>query len=245
METQEIVGRNAVLEHLRTLKPPRTAELYLVKTAHGKIIETILNEARSRGIRVVFCERSFLAGVEPSSQHQGVMLRVAGGEPEEDEGEFLRKVRDKMGALVVLDQLSDPRNIGSIIRSAEALGADCVVLPRSHSSGITPTVTKASAGATAHVRILTVPNISQFLDTVKSMGFWTIGASEDGEKVPEDVAGYSPAALVIGSEGSGMRRLTREKCDFVVRIPLRGNISSLNASVAAGILLYELLKKKS
>ena len=144
---------------------------------------------------------------------------------------------------MALDRISDPHNVGSIIRSAEALGASGVALSRAHSAEVTPVVVKASAGATAHLPVLTVSNVAQFLERAKARGFWIIGASGEGESSPEDVAEVRPAVLVIGSEGEGMRRLTEHKCDYMVRIPLRGTIASLNASVAAGIILYELLKR--
>ncbi|MCU0822459.1 MAG: 23S rRNA (guanosine(2251)-2'-O)-methyltransferase RlmB, partial [Spirochaetes bacterium] len=143
---------------------------------------------------------------------------------------------------VLLDQLSDPYNIGSIIRSAEALGADAAVMPRSNSPDINETIKKTSAGATAHLKIMSISNVAGFIDSAKEAGFWIIGSDEEGSEELDRMKELKPAVIIIGNEGTGMRRLTREKCDFVFRIPLKGKISSLNASVAAGIMLYIAMK---
>lgn len=243
MENKEIIiGRNPVLEYLGTLSSPSGAMLHVSKTAHGKIITSIIQEARRRGVRVELCENEDLSRFHSASVHQGVVLLVPSRGPRESDKEFLETVAGKKGVLVLLDQITDPHNVGSIIRSTEALGGDGVVLPRSHSAGVNPTVVKTSAGATAHLKILTVPNIARFLEEAKKAGYWIVGASQEGDGDMAKLRTLRPAVLIIGSEGSGMRRLTEEKCDFIARIPLRGNISSLNASVAAGIILYEILK---
>jgi 23S rRNA (guanosine2251-2'-O)-methyltransferase len=243
VETKEIIGRNPVLEYLRALEERHGGELFISKSAHGKIIDVIVREAKQRGVRISYCEKDVLAKVDSSSRHQGVMLRLAARTRLPREEDFLDEVAAASGLIVALDRISDPHNVGSIIRSAEALGASGVALSRAHSAEVTPVVVKASAGATAHLPVLTVSNVAQFLERAKARGFWIIGASGEGESSPEDVAEVRPAVLVIGSEGEGMRRLTEHKCDYMVRIPLRGNIASLNASVAAGIILYELLKR--
>ncbi len=242
MENKEIIGRNPVLEYLRTLEATQGAELFISKSAHGKIIDTIIQEARSLGVKTTYCEKNLLARIGPSSRHQGVMLRISGPAEHVRDEDFIAQVRDKKGVLVLLDQLTDPHNIGSIIRSAEALGGDGIVLPRAHSAEVSPTVVKASAGATAHIKIITVGNVANFLEKARGLGFWIIGASAEGDIDPSELPELKPAVIIIGNEGSGMRRLTEEKCDRMVRIPLKGKIASLNASVAAGILLYEILR---
>lgn len=245
METKEIIGRNPVLEYLRALEERHGGELFISKSAHGKIIDVIVREAKQRGVRISYCDKDVLAKVDSSSRHQGVMLRLAARTRPPREEDFLDEVAAATGVIVALDRISDPHNVGSIIRSAEALGASGVALSRAHSAEVTPVVVKASAGATAHLPVLTVSNVAQFLERAKARGFWIIGASGEGESSPGDVADVRPSVLVIGSEGEGMRRLTEHKCDYMVRIPLRGNIASLNASVAAGIILYELLKRRT
>ncbi len=242
MEEKTVTGRNPVLEYLRVLPSASTAELLVQKGAHGKIIDLIIDTARSRGIKTTFCEKGVLGRYESSSHHQGVMLILR--EPAETlrDDDFIRKVAGKRGVIVVLDQMNDPHNVGSIIRSTEALGGDGVVLSRSHSAPISQTVVKTSAGATAHIKILIVANIARFLDLAREAGFWIIGTDVCGDIEPQMLKELKPMVIVLGSEGSGMRRLTAEKCHHRVCIPLRGNVQSLNASVAAAIVLYEALK---
>lgn len=159
-----------------------------------------------------------------------------------DENEFLNHVLLERGILVLLDQLTDPHNIGSIIRTAEALGAAGLVITKSRSTDINSTVIKTSSGATAHLRILTISNISNFIEKAKKIGFWIIGTGERGNAKLSLLKEMKPSIIIIGNEGKGIRRLTQEKCDIIAQIPLKGKISSLNASVAAGIILYEALK---
>lgn len=244
MEKKEIIpGRRSVLEYLAALNSPEGVELYIVKSSHGKIIEKIIQDARKIGIDPRFCERELLAEHLPSTKHQGVMLilKKVRKSPESDK-EFLKQVKDKNGILVLLDQITDSHNAGSIIRSIEALGGDGVVIPKSHSSEINATVVKSSAGATAHLKIISIPNVSNFLDAAKEIGFWIIGTSEDGDTPLTKLSELKPSVIIIGSEGKGLRRLTKERCDCMVSIPMRGKISSLNASVAAGVIMYEVFR---
>lgn len=239
-----IFGRNAVLEYLRTLKEGQGAELYVSDSAHGKIIQTILQEAGRARVRAEHRDKGFFSDLGPSSVHQGVMLRVSRGAGENaplGEDGLIEAAVSSRGVLVLLDQLTDPHNVGSIIRTAEALGAQGVVTLKAHSSPVTSTVIKASAGATAHIPVMEVSNAAQFLEKAKRAGCWIIGSAGSGTTGMRRLRELRPSVLVIGSEGAGMRRVTEEKCDHIVRIPLKGKVESLNASVAAGILLYELL----
>jgi 23S rRNA (guanosine2251-2'-O)-methyltransferase len=246
VEDKELIfGRNPVLEYLRTAEQGSPYELFISDSAHGKIIDMIAGEARAKKIPVRYQDKEFFSRLGSSSHHQGVALKIppavrehaAGMEP------LLSKVRDRKGVLVLLDHLTDPQNVGSIIRTAEALGCGGIVMPRAHAVGITPAVVKASAGATAHIPVLPVSNVVMFIEAAKAAGFWIVGTSDRGTEPPARLRGYRPAVVVIGSEGEGMRHLTEESCDLVVRIPLRGNVSSLNASVAAGIVLHEIVRE--
>jgi 23S rRNA (guanosine2251-2'-O)-methyltransferase len=246
VEDKELIfGRNPVLEYLRASGPAPDAELYVAVTAHGKIIDEIVAAAKEKKITVSPMDRDFFTHLGPSSRHQGVALKLQVPSPAADgagmEGIFARSAARK-GVLVLLDQITDPHNTGSIIRTAEALGCDGVIIPKSHSSGITPAVIKASAGATAHMAIQQISNVASFLDDAKKHGFWIIGTADAGNHELSKIGMVRPAVVIIGSEDSGMRRLTAEKCDYIVRIPLAGKISSLNASVAAGIVLYEIFR---
>ncbi len=239
----DIYGRNPVLEYLRALKQRNGARLFVAKSAHGKIIQTILSEARRAGIEAELVEKSFFTNRVPSSVHQGVLLNLPHDIDVVSDDAIINAAVQSKGVLVFLDRLSDPHNVGSIIRTAEALGAVGVALATAHASSITSAVVKSSAGATAHIPIVEISSAGSFIGKAKANGLWIIGTSSDAEQVPEDIKDFCPAMLIIGSEGEGVRRSILDKCDRVVRIPLKGKVASLNASVAAGILLYSLLRK--
>jgi 23S rRNA (guanosine2251-2'-O)-methyltransferase len=149
------------------------------------------------------------------------------------------------GLLVVLDGVEDPHNLGAILRSAEAAGADGVILPQHRSAALSATVVKASAGAASHIKVARITNLSQFIESVKKKGFWVAGLDADSDKSIWDIDLTAPTVLVLGSEGSGLHRLVREKCDFIVSLPIRGVVSSYNVSVAAGIALYEVVRQRA
>ncbi len=239
----DIFGRNPVLEHLRVLKKRNGVRLFVAKSAHGKIIQIILSEARRAGIEAEMVEKIFFETRAPSSVHQGVLLQLPHDIEVETDDSIINTAAQTGGVLVFLDRLTDPHNVGSIIRTAEALGASGVVLAGAHSSAITSVVIKASAGATAHIPIVEISNAGSFIEKAKAKGIWIIGSSSESERGLEDLGEFRPALLVIGSEGEGVRKSILDKCDRVVRIPLKGKVASLNASVAAGILLYSLLRK--
>lgn len=245
MEDKEVVpGRNPVLEYLKSTNSGDKIELYISDSAHGKIIDDIKSAAMKKGIKPEYRDKTFFAKYESSSKHQGVILvRPRMKSSAVTAPSLIERTYSEKGLIVLLDHITDPHNTGSIIRSAEALGASGVVIPRSNSSGINETVIKTSAGATAHIDIVTVANSAQFLDLARENNLWVIGTSDRAEKELSELEDLLPAVLVIGSEGEGIKRLVEEKCDFLVKIPLKGKISSLNASVAAGIAIYELLKK--
>jgi len=230
-----------VLEYLSTLEG--NATLYVSETAHGKIIDVIIAVARNRNIPVHKVNKSWFAS-HCNTNHQGVAL-IMSYRPQKKETEQcnIQHIAAIRGVIVACDEITDPHNIGSIIRTTEALGGSAVVLTRAHAPQITPTIIKASAGATAHIPVYQVPNLSRFLDDAKQAGFWIIGTSDKSTVSINTIGRYKPAVLVIGSEGSGMRHLTQSMCDVIVRIPLKGKVSSLNASVACGIVLWEILKE--
>ena len=244
MAKEIIIGRNPVLEYLKVKDGSNSsANLFVSDSAHGKIIDTIVNNAKQKGVKINHKPKEYFKNIGSSSKHQGVLLEVITDKATQkmDESTLLQKAFDNNGVLVLLDQLTDPHNVGSIIRSSEALGADGLILVKGNSSSITETVRKTAAGATAHLDIVTTSNVATFIDKAKKAGLWVIGTTDHGDKKLEEISSLKPALLIIGSEGKGMRRLTEEKCDYTVQIPLKGNISSLNASVAAGIVIYSLL----
>ncbi len=243
MEKKEIVsGRNPVIEYLSGITDGSGIELHLSSTAHGKIIAEIQRLCKSKRVRVILEDKAFFDKLSSSSTHQGVVLHIPVRKNETDPAELLKKISFEKGTIVLLDQITDPHNLGSIIRTAEALGCRAVILPKNNSAEVNETVIKTSAGATAHIEIITVINVSQFLDELKDLGYWIVGTSDHGKARFTELGNVHPCCIIIGSEGKGMRRLTEDKCDFIVSIPLKGKVSSLNASVAAAIVIYELMK---
>ncbi|MCL2155606.1 MAG: 23S rRNA (guanosine(2251)-2'-O)-methyltransferase RlmB [Leptospirales bacterium] len=246
MEKKEIViGRNPVLEYLNSIEDCAGFELHLSATAHGKIIADIENLCKRKNVKIVIEDKLSLSSLS-SSKHQGVVLYIPIKKQVYDRTELLKKIAEEKGIIVLLDQITDPHNLGSIIRTAEAFGCSAVILPKDNSAIVNETVVKSSAGATAHIEIITIVNVAQFLEDIKKIGFWIIGTSDKGTVSIKDHNLYHkkfyPACIIIGSEGKGMRRLTEERCDYILSIPLKGRVGSLNASVAAGVVIYEMAK---
>jgi 23S rRNA (guanosine2251-2'-O)-methyltransferase len=211
---------------------------------HDPALRNLLERARSANVPVRFESRAFFASF-PYKAHQGV---VAFGEPFAyttlDEAIALRS-RERPALFVVLDHVTDPHNVGAIVRSAECAGATAVIMPERRSAGVNPTVRKSSAGATAFVPIARVANVAQAVRTLKKAGMWTYGAALSPQARPYTAVDFrADTALVIGAEGPGISPLVQRECDVLVEIPLLGRVGSLNASVAAGILLYEAVRQR-
>lgn len=243
-DIDRLEGRNPVLEALRA---GRTFNKLLVAKGQrqGSIIE-ILGIARERGVLVQEVDRIRLDALSSTGAHQGVIAYVSPRDYVEVE-DILAIARQKGEPpfIVILDEITDAYNLGSILRTADAVGAHGVVIPRRRSIGLNSVVAKASAGAVEHVPVARVGNITQTIEALKKENIWVVGTDLSGEKSFYDSDLRGPIALVIGSEGEGMGKLVKEKCDFVVNIPMKGNISSLNAAVAGGIIMYEVLVQRS
>ncbi|MBU5626177.1 23S rRNA (guanosine(2251)-2'-O)-methyltransferase RlmB [Oscillibacter sp. MSJ-2] len=238
-----IEGRNAVIEALRAGE--RIDKIYLQKGETDKTLGHIASTARAAGVVVVEADRRKLDAMSRTHAHQGVIALAAVREYVAVE-EILRIAEERGEAplLVVCDEISDPHNLGAIIRTAECAGAHGVIIPKRRSAGLTAVVGKTSAGAVAHMAVSRVPNIPSLLKDLKKQGIWIFGTAAEGGTALYDADLKGPAAVVIGSEGDGMSRLVVENCDFLVSIPMRGKISSLNASAAAAILLYEAVRQR-
>lgn len=238
-----IEGRNAVIEALRT--GTTIDKIYLLKGETDSALGHIASTARSRGIVVVDADRRKLDGMSLTHSHQGVIALCAVQEYVTPD-EILRLAREKgeVPLVVVCDELTDPHNLGAVIRTAECAGAHGVIIPKRRSAGITAIVQKTSAGAVSHLPVARVANIPSLLQQLKDEGLWIFGADASGDRSLYEADLKGPAAIVIGSEGDGMGRLVRENCDFLVRIPMHGKINSLNASAAAAILLYEAVRQR-
>ncbi len=208
-------------------------------------LRRLLERAKETNVPVRFEQRSFFSDL-PFKAHQGVVA-IAPPFVYRSLGEVLDKRRDDRPRLfVILDHLTDPHNVGAIVRTAEAAGADAVILPDRRSAGINATVRKAAAGAAAHVAIVRVTNVAEAMRRLKEASVWIAGADNGPEAVELSKASLSgDVAVVVGAEGGGLSTLVRRECDYLVRIPMRGKVASLNASVAAGILIYEILRRRA
>ena len=238
-----IEGRNAVIEALRA--GTVIDKIYLQKGETDRTLGHIASRARSAGAVVVEADRRKLDAMSRTHAHQGVIALAAVREYAGVE-DILRAAeeRGEPPLIVVCDEISDPQNLGAIIRTAECAGAHGVIIPKRRSAGLTAVVAKTSAGAVSYLPVARVPNIPSLLKDLQKRGLWIFGTAAGGTTALYDADLRSPAAIVIGSEGDGMGRLVQEGCDFLVSIPMKGRISSLNASAAAAILLYEALRQR-
>lgn len=237
-----IEGRNAVLEAFRAGKT--IDKLYVLKGCQDGPVNSILREARKRDVIVSFVAKERLDQMSETGKHQGVIASAAAYEYAEVE-DMLRLAEEKGEApfLILLDDIEDPHNLGAIIRTANLAGAHGVIIPKRRASGLTATVAKASAGALNYTPVAKVTNLGRTMEELKERGLWFVCADMDGT-VMYDVDLKGPVGLVIGNEGEGVGRLIHEKCDFTASIPMKGNIDSLNASVAAGVLAYEIVRQR-
>ena len=241
-DTLRLEGRNAVLE---ALSRGRTLDKILIKKGEVEgTLKVIAAKARERGIMVQEVNRLKLDAMSQSSSHQGVIALCAAHDYAEVSDMLERaKERGEDPLILILDGITDPHNLGAIIRTADAAGAHGVIIPKNRAAGLTGIVSKAAAGALEHVLVAKVVNITRVIEELKKEGLWIAAADMRGK----DMYGASldgPLAIVIGGEGGGSGRLVKEKCDFLVKIPMLGKISSLNASVAAGIVLYETVRRR-
>ena len=239
-----IEGRNAVIEALRAGET--IDKIYILKGETDKTLGHIASKARAAGIVVVDADRRKLDGMSRTHAHQGV-IALAAVRQYVSVDDILQIAEDKgeKPFIIVCDEITDHHNLGAIIRTAECAGAHGVIIPKRRSAGLTAVVAKTSAGAVAHVPVARVPNIPSLLKDLKKRGVWVFGAAAGGTTSLYEADLKGAAAIVIGSEGDGMTRLAEENCDFLVSIPMRGKLNSLNASAAAAILMYEAVRQRS
>ena len=237
-----IEGRNAVMEAFRSGKP--VDKLYVLDGCQDGAVRSIIREARKHDTILNFVEKDRLNQLSETGKHQGVIASVAAYEYAEVED--MLKLAEEKGEdpfFILLDGIEDPHNLGAIIRTANLAGAHGVIIPKHRAVGITPTVAKTSAGAINYTPVVKVTNIGKAMDELKERGMWFACADMDGEVIyRQNLTGS--IGLVIGNEGSGVSRLVKEKCDFISSIPMKGDIDSLNASVAAGVLAFEVVRQR-
>lgn len=238
-----IEGRNAVLEAFRAGKT--IDKLFVLDGCQDGPIKSILREAKKTDAIINFVEKERLDRLSKTGHHQGVVAQAAAYEYAEVD-DILEAARQKEEPpfIFILDEIEDPHNLGAIIRTANLAGAHGVIIPKRRAVGLTATVAKTSAGAINYTPVAKVTNIAKTIEELKKQGLWFVCADMDGTSMYKlDLKG--PIGLVIGNEGSGVSRLVKEKCDFVASIPMKGDIDSLNASVAAGVLAYEIVRQRS
>lgn len=240
----KLEGRNSVLEAIRS---DRTINKILVSKGEKEgSIKQIIALAKEKGIIVQETDRISLDKISITHAHQGVIAFVAAKDYVEVEDILeIAKSKGEDPFIILLDGITDPQNLGSILRTANAVGAHGVVIPKRRAIGLTAAVSKASAGAIEYVPVARVTNIGQTIEYLKEQNIWVVGTDQSGEKSFYDIDLKGSIALIIGSEGEGMGKLVSEKCDFIVNLPMKGEISSLNAAVAGAIVMYEILKQRS
>lgn len=239
-----IIGKHAVLEALRSGRTVN--KIWIAQGSNPQQISQVIDMARSAGVIYQFVDRRKLDQmVEGGARHQGVIAQVAPHEYASIDDLFAAaETRGEPPLFVILDEIEDPHNLGSVLRTVECAGAHGVIIPRRRSAAITQATVKTSAGAVEYVPVARVSNLAQTIEGLKQRGVWIAGADAAAKSSAYEADLTGPLAIVIGNEGRGMSRLTRDKCDFLIKLPILGRIQSLNASVACGILLYEAVRQR-
>lgn len=248
-DVQWIYGLHACQSALEN-QADRVRELVLLKGRQDKRIQAVLEQARNSGIKFRWLEREAFERLVHQQQlgdarHQGVLVQMLAAPVLDEAGlEALLDGLNRPALLLVLDGVTDPHNIGACLRSADAAGADAVIVPKDKSASLTPTAVKIASGAADTVPFVVVTNLARTLEQIKARGIWVYGAAGEAKASLYQSDFSAPVALVLGAEGKGLRRLTRDTCDGLFRIPMAGQVSSLNVSVAAGIALFEVVRQR-
>ncbi|MGZ4164125.1 MAG: 23S rRNA (guanosine(2251)-2'-O)-methyltransferase RlmB [Tumebacillaceae bacterium] len=240
---EQVVGRHPVLEALKAGR--QINKILLAEGSTGNTVMEILGKARDSNIVVQTVPKAKLDQATETRNHQGIIAYLAAKDYAELEDIIeAAKESSRPGLIIVLDEIEDPHNLGSILRTADGVGAHGVVIPKRRAVPLTATVAKASAGAIEHMPVARVANISQAIETLKKAGFWVVGTEVETDKMYHQVDMSGPTVIVIGNEGKGLGEVIKKRCDYLVRLPMIGQVQSLNAGVATGILLYEVLRQR-
>jgi 23S rRNA (guanosine2251-2'-O)-methyltransferase len=233
------------LESIIAREPERLIELFVLKGRDDKQIHEIVSQARRFGASVQFCQRKTLDEKVEGGQHQGLVAKVKPAK-QFSENDLMSIVENsKKPLLLILDGVTDPHNLGACLRTADAAGVDAVVVPKDKSAALTPVVRKVASGAADVIPLVQVTNLARTLRDLQAAGLWIVGTAGEAEQDIYQAKLDGPMALVMGAEGKGMRRLTREHCDELIKLPMAGSVSSLNVSVATGVCLYEMVRQRS
>jgi 23S rRNA (guanosine2251-2'-O)-methyltransferase len=238
-----IYGRNPVIEALDS--GHEINKMLILEASRDKTLQKVIDKAKEKKILIQYVDRKHLDKIAEGENHQGVIAYVS---PYHyvtvDELLDLAKSKNEEPLLIICDEITDPHNLGSLIRTANAVGAHGIIIPKRRSAAINQTVVKTSCGAVEYVSVARVTNITQTIKHLKTQGVWVVGTDMQGE-IYTGANLKGSLAIVIGNEGDGISRLVKESCDFMVSLPMRGEVSSLNASVAGGVILYEVLRQRS
>jgi 23S rRNA (guanosine2251-2'-O)-methyltransferase len=237
-----IYGLNSVTEALKA-RGRAFQWIGVAKERHDLRLQRIIEECRRQGIPVRFLPHSELDSLAGNNGHQGVVA-VTSAKQYSDLDDIVEGKRGDYSLIVVLDGVEDPHNLGAILRTSDAVGANGAIIPERRAAAVTGTVTKASAGASEHLPVAKVTNISRTLDELKQRNFWVVGLDERGPQSYDALDYKMDCAIVLGAEGKGLHDLVRKRCDFLVSIPMLGKVPSLNVSVAAGVMLYEVVRQR-
>lgn len=241
---QYIFGQHAVAAILGK-QPERIIQFYVQNGRRDRQTEQLLAEAKKQHVGVQFVERSELDKLSDNGNHQGVAVFCQKMRAySEADIKTLIEASDSPPAILILDGVQDPHNLGACFRSADAAGITMIIAPKDKAVGITPVVAKVACGAVEHVPFIQVTNLARTMKQLKDMGVWLYGAAGEAKQTVYQTDLTGPVALVMGAEGDGLRRLTRETCDALIRIPMQGTVSSLNVSVATGVMVFELVRQR-
>ncbi|MCY7296924.1 23S rRNA (guanosine(2251)-2'-O)-methyltransferase RlmB [Alteromonas sp. a30] len=232
------------MESVLSREPERIVEIFVLKGRDDERLNRIIHQARQSGISIQFCQRRVLDDKVQGEQHQGVVARAKPGK-QFDEKDLQQLLETQpQGFYLVLDGVTDPHNLGACLRSADAAGVTALIVPKDKSANLTPTARKVACGAAETIPLIQVTNLARSLRTMQESGIWIVGTAGEAEQLLYDCKLTGPMAIVMGAEGKGMRRLTRETCDELVKLPMAGSVSSLNVSVATGICLFEVVRQR-
>lgn len=242
MNEEYLIGKNPVIEALKSNR--EINKILIAEGSQRGQMQQVTKLAKEANVLVQFVPKKKLDQITDGN-HQGVLAYVAAYEYAEMDDLFaLAEKRNEPPFFLLLDEIEDPHNLGSIMRTADAAGAHGIIIPKRRAVGLTATVAKASTGAIEHIPVVRVTNMARTIDELKDKGVWIVGTDASGNQDYRSLDGTLPLGVVIGSEGKGMGRLIRDKCDFLVQMPMVGHVTSLNASVAAALLMYEVYRKR-
>lgn len=242
MSQDFIIGKNPVIEALKSERDIN--KIFIAEGSQSGQMQQVIGLAKSAGVLVQFVPKKKIDGMAEGN-HQGVIAQVAAYQYAEIDDLFAAAEKKNEAAFfLLLDEIEDPHNLGSIMRTADAVGAHGIIIPKRRAVGLTATVAKASTGAIEYIPVVRVTNMARTIDELKERGVWIAGTDAKGKQDFRQIDGTMPLGLVIGSEGKGMGRLIRDKCDFLINLPMAGHVTSLNASVAAALLMYEVYRKR-